>query len=106
MKPALLFNEYIWLVSTIRRAGKITFSEINALWVATEMSGGVAMPLHHTQRELCSTPEHTDFELTLRPTADFITPLLSRGAAIRVLSPQWLVLAIKQAHLDAASRYE
>lgn len=46
------------------------------------------LPLHHTQRELCSTPEHTDFELTLRPTADFITPLLSRGAAIRVLSPQ------------------
>ena len=64
------------------------------------------LPLHHTQRELCSTPEHTDFELTLRPTADFITPLLSRGAAIRVLSPQWLALAIKQAHLDAASRYE
>ena len=301
MKPALLFNEYIWLVSTIRRAGKITFSEINALWVATEMSGGVAMarstfnrhrddivdmfgiiidcdkkdgyryyignadvlaehtiqnwmlsaltvnnllaeskevherillesvpsdgqhlhrfieamkrsvriilryrrygtddsslmllepylvkifnkrwyalvrhpedgglftlafdrivsleltdtpfeydttfdpatwfadcygivndhhvpiekviirafgrephylrdlPLHHTQRELCSTPEHTDFEYTLRPTADFNTPLLSRGAAIRVLSPQWLADVVKQAHLDAAARYE
>ena len=64
------------------------------------------LPLHHTQRELCSTPEHTDFELTLRPTADFITPLLSRGAAIRVLSPQWLADTVKQAHLDAAARYE
>ena len=64
------------------------------------------LPLHHSQRELCSTPEHTDFELTLRPTADFITPLLSRGAAIRVLSPQWLADTVKQAHLDAAARYE
>ena len=64
------------------------------------------LPLHHTQRELTVTPDYTDFELTLRPTADFITPLLSRGAAIRVLSPQWLALAIKQAHLDAAARYE
>ena len=64
------------------------------------------LPLHHTQHELTVTSDYTDFELTLRPTADFITPLLSRGAAIRVLSPQWLALAIKQAHLDAAARYE
>ena len=40
------------------------------------------------------------------PVADFITPLLSRGAAIRVLSPQWLADAVKQAHLDAIARYE
>jgi hypothetical protein len=64
------------------------------------------LPLHHSQRELNATDEHTDFELTLRPTADFITPLLSRGAAIRVLSPQWLADTVKQCHLDAAKRYE
>ncbi|MBR4312940.1 MAG: WYL domain-containing protein [Bacteroidaceae bacterium] len=64
------------------------------------------LPLHHSQRELNATDEYTDFELTLRPTADFITPLLSRGAAIRVLSPQWLADTVKQCHLDAASRYE
>ena len=64
------------------------------------------LPLHHSQRELNATDEHTDFELTLRPTADFITPLLSRGAAIRVLSPQWLADTVKQCHLDAAKRYD
>ena len=64
------------------------------------------LPLHHSQRELNATDEHTDFELTLRPTADFITPLLSRGAAICVLSPQWLADTVKQCHLDAAKRYE
>ena len=43
MKPSHLFNEYIWLVSAIRRAGKITFSELNAQWITTDMSGGLPM---------------------------------------------------------------
>ena len=64
------------------------------------------LPLHHTQHELTVTPDYTDFEFTLRPTADFITPLLSRGAAIKVLSPEWLAQAVKQGHLDAARLYE
>ena len=59
MRPATIFREYIWLVSTIRRAGKITFSA-----------------------------------------------LLSRGAAIKVLSPEWLAQAVRQGHLDAARLYE
>ena len=37
------FKEYIWLVSTIRRAGKISLAEINELWVKTEMSGGTEL---------------------------------------------------------------
>ena len=64
------------------------------------------LPLHHSQRELIVTDEYTDFELTLRPTADFITPLLSRGVAIKVLSPEWLADAVKQQHLNAAQLYE
>ena len=35
MRPATIFREYIWLVSTIRQAGKITFSALNDKWVAT-----------------------------------------------------------------------
>ncbi len=38
------FKEYIWLVSTIRKAKKISLAEINELWVKTEMSGGVELP--------------------------------------------------------------
>ena len=64
------------------------------------------LPLHHSQCELIVTDEYTDFELTLRPTADFITPLLSRGVAIKVLSPEWLADAVKQQHLNAAQLYE
>ena len=37
------FKEYIWLIETINRAGKITFAEINEKWLETEMSGGVEL---------------------------------------------------------------
>ena len=50
--------------------------------------------------------EDDDFELTLRPTPDFYTPLLSRGPLIKVLSPQWLADEIKRQHLEAAKLYE
>lgn len=41
MKASTLFKEYVWLVSTISRAGRITLREINDLWLRTEMSGGI-----------------------------------------------------------------
>ena len=41
MKIPILFKEYIWLIETINRAGKITFAEINERWQRKEESGGV-----------------------------------------------------------------
>ena len=41
MTVPTLFKEYIWLVNTIKRARRITFSEIQKKWLETEMSGGV-----------------------------------------------------------------
>ena len=41
MKIPTLFKEYIWLIETINRAGKITFAEINEKWQRREESGGV-----------------------------------------------------------------
>ena len=45
------------------------------------------LPLHHSQRELASTPDYTDFAFDIRPTADFLGQLLSHGAGIEVLEP-------------------
>ena len=45
------------------------------------------LPLHHSQRELTSTPDYTDFSFDIRPTADFIGQLLSHGSGIEVLEP-------------------
>lgn len=43
MKTPAKFKEYIWLVNTIHRAGKITLAEISKRWVETDMSGGVEL---------------------------------------------------------------
>ena len=41
MKIPTLFKEYIWLIETINRAGKISFADINKKWKRKEESGGV-----------------------------------------------------------------
>ncbi len=64
------------------------------------------LPFHHSQKEILKEEDYSDFELTLRPTADFWTPLLSRGAAIKVLQPQWLADEIKRIHQEAAKLYK
>lgn len=64
------------------------------------------LPLHHSQKELQSTDEYTDFEVTLRPTEDFYSPLLSRGPYIKVLEPKWLADEIKSMLSSAAKLYD
>ena len=48
MKPARLFQQYIWLVNTLRQKGKLTLKEINDLWVDNKVIGG--SPLSRTSR--------------------------------------------------------
>lgn len=43
MKIPALFKEYIWLVNAIRRARRISLTELNDKWMETDMSGGVEM---------------------------------------------------------------
>lgn len=64
------------------------------------------LPLHHSQIEIVTEDDHSDFELTLSPTADFWTPLIARGSAIKILQPQWLADEIRDLHLQAARLYE
>ena len=67
---------------------------------------GRDLPLHHTQREIGQGEDYTDFELMLRPTADFFTPLLSRGRFIKVLEPEWVAEDVAWAHREAARLYD
>jgi predicted DNA-binding transcriptional regulator YafY len=45
------------------------------------------LPLHHSQKELNTTAEYSDFEFYLRPTFDFLQELLSKGKEVEVLEP-------------------
>ena len=66
------------------------------------------LPLHHTQKEIQTAEEQdfADFELNVRPTTDFKGQLMSRGAWLKVLEPQWLADEMRQWHEDAARMYE
>lgn len=64
------------------------------------------LPLHHSQKEIAQGEGYSDFEMVLSPTADFWSPLMARGATIKVLQPLWLADEIKRLHLEAAKQYE
>ncbi|MCR5014428.1 MAG: WYL domain-containing protein [Bacteroidales bacterium] len=64
------------------------------------------LPLHPSQREIDSTNDHTDFELCLHPTRDFLAQILSRGSWLQVISPENIVLEIKEMLQDAVKNYQ
>ena len=63
------------------------------------------LPLHHSQREIASTPDYTDFAYDLRPTSDFLGQLLSQGDGIEVLEPQELRQKMRQMIAESLKRY-
>ncbi|MFR9592720.1 MAG: WYL domain-containing protein [Rikenellaceae bacterium] len=48
-----------------------------------------SLPLHHSQVETQTEAKYSVFELYVKPTYDLRQELLSHGAAVEVLSPQW-----------------
>ena len=62
------------------------------------------LPFQHSQRELTSGEDWTDFEYWLRISNDFYTPLLSRGPNIKVLQPKLLADEIRQQLLKTIER--
>jgi len=65
-----------------------------------------SLPLHLSQKELCSCNEYADFELTLRPTYDFIMELQSYGTMIEVMEPQSLRRTMKCCINDLCELYK
>lgn len=63
------------------------------------------LPLHHSQKEIVTTEDYSDFELKLRPTADFLSPLLARGSGIKIIEPARLAEAIIRIYQAAIELY-
>lgn len=61
-------------------------------------------PIHHSQKLIARGDNYADFELTLRPTFDFVTYLESQGRFIEVLEPQWLRKELVRVHSEAIER--
>lgn len=64
------------------------------------------LPWHHSQREIASTDDYSDFELTLRPTIDFSNKIVSETRRVKVLEPRWLADEVRELHLDAVKMYD
>ena len=63
------------------------------------------LPLHHSQRELASTPDYTDFSFDIRPTSDFLGELLRHSDGIEVLEPLALRDKMRQIIAETLARY-
>ena len=81
--PADYFRDVFGIVSGT--GGKI---ENIVIRTYAELPGYLrSLPMHHSQRELDSNEEYTDFSLRLRPSFDFIQELLLHRDQLEVLSP-------------------
>ena len=64
------------------------------------------LPVHHSQRLVSQSDDHFDYEVFLRPTADFKAFLASKGRWLIVTSPQWLADEIVQIHREGIEEYD
>ena len=63
------------------------------------------LPLHHSQRELYSTPDYADFSFDIRPTSDFLGELLRHSDGIEVLEPLDVREKMRQMLAETLKRY-
>ena len=65
-----------------------------------------SLPIHPSQHEAAAGEDYTDFKYYVRPTLELCGHILSRGARLKVLAPQWLAQKVRQMLLDAAQNYD
>ncbi len=64
------------------------------------------LPLHPTQRLVGEGEGYFDYEITMRPTEDFLGYLLSRSHFVKIISPASLAEQLKGMAESILSRYE
>ena len=65
-----------------------------------------SLPLHHSQTVIEATPDYTIFRYCLVPTFDLKQEILSRGATLEVLSPEWFREEIKNELIIMVNNYK
>lgn len=63
------------------------------------------LPLHPTQRLVGEGDGYFDYEITMRPTEDFLGYLLSRSNFVKIISPKSLANQLKQMAQSIVDRY-
>ena len=94
------FSEYFGVLTTDTPLAHVVVRAHN--WMPNYLR---TLPLHHSQRELESTADYTDFSYDIRPTCDFLGELLRHSNGIEVLEPQDLREKMRQMIADTLKRY-
>lgn len=63
------------------------------------------LPLHQSQREFTATADYTDFAYDIRPTADFVSALMTHASGIEVLEPSELRAKMRENIKEMLNRY-
>lgn len=65
-----------------------------------------SLPLHHSQEEVATTAEYSDFRYYLRLSPELTTQILAMGESVEVLEPQELQKQIKDKATRVANLYK
>ena len=100
--PAEFFNEFY---------GVLTDSSIPLQHIRFRTYGYTTnyirtLPLHHSQKEVETTDNYTDFTLEIRPTYDFIGAIGAHGDGIEVLEPSSVRNEVIEWHKKSWERFK
>ena len=98
--PQAYFSEYYGVLTDATPMGHVIVRAHK--WMPNYLR---TLPLHHSQRELASTPDYTDFSFDIRPTSDFLGELLRHSDGIEVLEPLDLRDKMRQIIAETLKRY-
>ncbi len=93
------FSEYFGVMSNDR----IPLQRLVLRAFGNERFSMKDLPLHHSQKIVEEADDHIDYELTLRPTSDFLAYMLSRGRWLKVIEPEDVAQQIQKLHEEAIS---
>lgn len=102
MKASLLFKKYVWMVDTIRRAQRITLSELNDRWLHTSMSEGV--PLSRTTFNRHRAEVEEIFDITIECDGNNCYYIEDNDLLRKDTVQQWMISALTVSNIVGEAR--
>lgn len=97
-------NKYLWLLDIIKRAGKITFEEINEQWVRSVYSHGEEIPLRTFHRWRDTIERMFDININCERKGGYYYYIENESELTGATFQQWLLDSFYMSNLISESR--
>lgn len=97
-------NKYLWLLDIIKRAGKITFEEINEQWVRSVYSYGEEIPLRTFHRWRDTIERMFDININCERKGGYYYYIENESELTGATFQQWLLDSFYMSNLISESR--